>query len=257
MNRWGDIIVSANNSVAHDGNAVLSLVFAPGHRPDAAALKALAQTSAVPLDFTISHLAPASQGWAELLAMGLTFDCRGMMPAAAAEFPPEGPLLGLDQPPEGEAITLMLGPHLTGGQALIPVVRAIAGVGARLAALPGVRAVCWLPARSWMAPAYFRTVTADWLGGGVFPALGLTTLHREKGGAMTSLGLGWLIGQELRIEAGHGLAPAGVARIAVRLINDLVTAGGLREAVEWPGPAGERLCLTPQHGGIIGVTIHP
>jgi len=234
---------------------VLSLVFAPGHRPDAAALKALAQTSAAPLDFSISHLAPPAQGWAELLALGLTFDCRGLTPAPSAAFPPEGALLGLEQVPEGEAVTLMLGPHLAGAQALIPVVRAVAGVGARLAALPGVEAVCWLPARSWMAPAYFRKVAADWLGGGAFPALGLTTLHPAEGGAMTSLGLGWLTGQELRFEAGHGLAPAAVARIAVRLINDLVSAGPLHEAAELTGPAEERLHLIPQAGGTIGVTI--
>ncbi len=236
---------------------MLSLVFAPGHRPDVAALKALAQTSAAPLDFSISHLAPAAQGWAELLAMGLTLDCLGLAPAAAAASPPDGPLLGLAQRPVGEAVTLRLGPHLAGGQGLIPVVRAVAGLGARLAALPGVEAVCWLPARSWMAPAYFRTVAADWLGGGAFPALGLTTLHQQADGAMTSQGLGWLTGQEVRLEAGHGQPPAAVARIAVRLINDLVASGPLREAARLTGPAGERLSAVPQPGGgIIGVTIH-
>lgn len=236
---------------------MLALVFAPGHRLDAAALKALAQTSAAPLDFSISHLAPAGQGWAELLAMGLTFDCLGLAPSPAAATPPDGPLLGLAQRPVGEVVTLRLGPHLSGAQVLLPVVRAVAGVGARLAALPGVEAVCWLPARSWMAPAYFRTVVADWLGGGAFPALGLTTLHQQDDGAMASLGLGWLIGQELRLEPGHGHEPAAVARIAVRLINELVASGALHEAVQLIGPAGERLSLTPQGGGTIGVTIHP
>jgi hypothetical protein len=172
--------------------------------------------------------------------------------------PPDGALLGLDQRPAGEAIALRLGPHLAQGGALLPVMRVLAGLGARLSTLPGVAAVCWGPARSWMAPAYFQKIVADWLAGGPFPALGLTTLHRLEDGAMVSHGLEHFIAQELRFEPGHGLEPASIARIAVRLINELVANGPLRDAIEWIGPGRERLLAAPRaDGAMICVTVAP
>lgn len=208
------------------------------------------------MPFAISHQAPARMGWVELLAMGLTFDCHGLAPAAGASVPPDGALLGLDRRPDGEAITLCLGPHLAAGRALLPVVRALAGLGARLATLPGAKAVCWMPARSWMAPAYFQKIAADWLAGGAFPALGLTTLHRLDDDAMVSHGLDYFIGQELRFEPGHGHEPAAIARIAVRLINELTISGALREAVSLTGPGGEHLRAVPRpDGAMVCVTV--
>jgi hypothetical protein len=179
----------------------------------------------------------------------MTFDCRGLAPAAAARFPEPGTLLGLDKPPPGEAVGLAPGPHLAEGRGLLPVVRVLAGLGAVLAGLPGVLAVCWNPAGSWMAPDYFRKTAFDWLGGGAFPALGLTTLRRERNGAMVSHGLELLIGQELRFEPDAELAPAQVARIAVRMIHELVEQGPLAEAGEFAGPAGEPLLAVPVREG--------
>lgn len=184
-----------------------------------------------------------------MLAQGLTFDCIGLAPAAAAKLPPAGALLGLDIKPQGQAISLRPGPHLAEGRALPPVVRALVGLGARLSQLPDLMAVSWRPARSWMAPGYFRNIASDWLAGGPFPALGLTTLHRGGDGAMVSLGLGYFIGQELRFEPGHTLEPAAIARIAVRLINELVVSGPLREAAVLTGPGGERLVAEPRPDG--------
>lgn len=245
----GVAIVGANESVANTRDAVLSLVFAKGHRPDADDIRALAGVADAVLPFSISHDASARHGWIELLAMGLTFDCTGIAPAVAAKAPPPGPLLGLDIRPQGEAISLMPGPHLAEGRALLPVVRTMAGLGARLSTMPGLLAVCWRPARSWMAPGYFQKTVADWLAGGPFPALGLTTLHRQGDGAMVSHGLGYFIGQEVRVEPGHGREPAAIARIAVRLINELVLAGPLRRAERLVGPGGEALLIEPRPDG--------
>jgi hypothetical protein len=199
--------------------------------------------------FAISHRPAAGEGWVELLARGMTFDCRGLAPGSAMALPEAGTLLGLDKAPRGEAVALLPGPHLAEGRGLLPVVRVLAGLGAVLAQLPGILAVCWNPAGSWMAPDYYRKTAFDWLGGGAFPALGLTTLKRERNGAMVSQGLGLLIGQELRFEPDVELTPAQVARIAVRMIHELVERGPLAEADEFAGPEGEPLLAVPVRDG--------
>lgn len=201
------------------------------------------------MGFSISHQPAAGKGWVELLARGMTFDCRGLAPGSGAPYPDSGTLLGLDTMPPGETLALMPGPHLAEGRGLLPVVRVLAGLGARLAELAGVQAVCWNPAGSWMGPDYFRKVMFDWLGGGAFPALGLTTLRRERNGAMVSQGLELLIGQELRFEPDAELAPAQIARIAVRMIHELVERGPLAEAGEFEGPGGEPLLAVPVREG--------
>jgi hypothetical protein len=161
-----------------------------------------------------------------------------------------GSLLGLDTAPaEGEAVTLEPGPHVAGGAALLPVVRALAGLGARLSLLPGLAAVCWEPARSWMEPAYFRRIIDEWTDGGAFPALGLTSLERLPDGSLRSLGLGFLIGQELWIAADSDHSSQQRARIAVRLIHELVAGGPLAKARTFTGPESEKLRAEPVSGG--------
>lgn len=205
--------------------------------------------NAQPGAFTISHRPEPHEGWAELLSSGLTFDCNGLSPGDAEESPTSGALLGLDTVPMGEAIALRPGPHIVAGQGLLPVVRVLAAVGVRLSALPGVRAICWGPAGSWMDPAYYQRVVGDWLAGGAFPALGLTSLRRESNGAMVSLGLGLLIGQELRFEPERSISAGAVARLSVRLIDELIASGPLSEAREFAGPDGETLLAVPVRGG--------
>ncbi len=106
-----------------------------------------------------------------------------------------------------------------------PVVRVLAGLGAELARLPGLRAVGWETARSWMAPAYFMSVVRAWLSGGVFPALGLTSLVRGDDAAMTSKGLSLFTGFEVEIAAIAGETAQETARLAARVIHALVEAG--------------------------------
>lgn len=244
----GGTIVAASSSTAHPGRPVLSLIFAEGQRPDCAALGAL-QNADGTAALVITHRPPAAEGWLELLHAGMAIDCRGLAPAVPMPAPPTGPMLGLGHYPDGAAIALMPGPHLADAAGLVPVVRAIAAIGTALAALPGLLAVCWDPAHSWMAPAYFRKVVGDWLGGGPFPVLGLTSLERGTDGAMHSIGLAFLIGQEVLFPPGTGLQPALQARIAVRLINDLIAHGPLAEPEEFVGPGGEAVVVAPVEGG--------
>jgi hypothetical protein len=245
----GAFIVDARiNSGAADP-AILSLVFREGSRPDGDAVNLAGQGDGPAGSFTVSHRPDPSEGWLELLSNGLTFDCLGIAPGTPAAVPPPGALLGLGAIPEGEAVALRPGPHIAAGRGLLPVVRVLAAVGLRLAGLPGVRAVCWQPAGSWMEAGYYRRVVGDWLEGGAFPALGLTSLRRESNGAMVSLGLGLLIGQELRFEPDRNLSAGAVARISVRLIHELITGGPLSEPKEFTGADGEVLLAVPVRGG--------
>lgn len=251
--------VAVDNSSAGCGeSAILALAFAPGMRPGIDSLVALASKADLDLQFTISHIAEDDGNWAELLAGGLTFDCRGLAPGRAGVHPGKAALLGLPDAPAGEVVTLEPSPHLAEGGGLLPVVRALAGLGAQLAGMPGVLGAYWRPAHCWMTPKYFRGVVQDWLKGGPFPALGLTSLQQARDGAMVSVGLDYLIGQELFFLPNRRLAPAAVARIAVRLVNDLLATGPLREPLELTGPEGERVAIKPILGGRqLQVTVAP
>lgn len=246
----GSVIDALGDRQASNQAPRLCLVFAPGSRPDLAALDALAQNSSDTglADFVITHR-PANSDWAELLTNGLTFDCTGLMPGSDDPQPPAGPPVGLRAMPAGEVISLAPGPHLAGAAALLPVLRVLASLGARLAALPGVQAVVWTPAGAWVAPELFRRAVADWLTGGAFPGLVLTALEREPNGAMVSRGLSLLTGQELWFEPDQRLPAAAMARLAVRLIHELVQRGPLTAEQDFKGPAGEHLLVVPVRDG--------
>ena len=253
------VIGAEDGSVGAQSGPVLSLVFAPDQRPGVAALASLAEASlqrAAGARFAISHLSSLAEGWAELLASGLTYDCAGLKPAAPAATPVGGALLGLEQPPVGDAISLSPGPHLAEATGMLPVVRVLAGLGAQLASLPGAAAVCWNPARCWMPPAYFCKVVDNWLADGPFPALGLTSLERDSDGSIVSVGLALLTGQELRFTPDAKLVPADIARIAVRLIHALIDTGPLTAQHSFVGPDRETLLVTPSlRGTQLDVTI--
>ncbi len=125
----------------------------------------------------------------------------------------------------------------------------MAGLGVGLCQLPGIRGVYWRPAHCWMTVKYFVGVVEEWLKGGPFPALGLTSLRHASDGGMVSVGLDYLIGQELHFSPNRKLAPAAAARIAVRLVNDLVSAGPLLRTAHLRGPEGELIEVHPSVEG--------
>jgi hypothetical protein len=84
--------------------------------------------------------------------------------------------------PEGEWISLLPGQHLSGGQNLVPVVRAMAAAALALAGLPGVAAVAWGPARTVLSPEYFRRCVGAWLAVGPFPRWALPLCCATKVG---------------------------------------------------------------------------
>lgn len=227
-------------------SACLTLLFAPGHRPDAAAVSALAARPRVPGKmggFAVTHQA-MSEGWVELLTMGLTFDLSGLSPGPTAATDHYAYRFGIDkglEVAELEPLSLRPGPHLAAGSVLLPVVRAMLNLAAELAAFPGVRAIGWEPARSLMAPDFFVKISQSWLDAGAFPALGLTALARSPDGAIRSEGLAFFLGYELLIEPQAGETPATSAKLAVRLIHQLVEQGGIDINQPLRGPNGEVL----------------
>lgn len=232
----------------------LSLLFSAGKRPSANDIVRLAESATVQPGFGVSHRPKPEQGWVELLYSGLTFDCNGLAPFPGTRPVEPRQLFGLTDlggPEEFEAIEINPGPHLADGARLMPVIRGMVGLGTLLSHLAGVKAVCWNPAQSWMDPGYFQRVVGDWLHGGAFPALGLTTLEQRADGSMISTGLAFLTGQELLLVPKAGASPAATAKLAVRVIDELVYAGPLLESAQYVGPNGEELRAEPEAGGTL------
>jgi hypothetical protein len=190
--------------------AGLSLFFAAGKRPTADDIARLLATSeASLLGASISHRPDDHEGWLELLASGLTFDLAGLAPAASAPIPKADHRFGVGEdvdPAALEAVSLYPGHHISGGQALMPVVKTMVGLVANLALHLTARAVCWHPSGTWMDPGYFARIMLNWQSGGAFPALGLTAIEQNDDGSVASSGLGYFIGQEIQVEAAPGEA---------------------------------------------------
>jgi hypothetical protein len=198
----------------------------------------------------VSHRPSDGEGWLELLVNGLTFDLTGLAPAAAAESPPFVHRYGVpgSRDPEAfEAVALSPGAHLAGAEAMIPVVRSAAGLAATLADLPRCEAVGWRPARAVAGVAHFRQGVDAWLGGGAFPALGMTALTRNGSGSLRSEGLDFLIGRELVLQP-SGAPPAEDAKLAIRLIDMLVQRGMGEGVITMEAMPGITVTLTDDRG---------
>lgn len=253
--RWLPRIAKGSYLKVERAGGVLSLLHAEGQRPTADDIARLLDEAAEPPlpAARISHRPDGDEGWLELLASGLTFDISGLRPAAPVVPEPALHLFGLSGDVRDlalEGVLLAPGQHVASGAAMLPVVRVMNGLAARLASLPDVKAVCWHPARSWMEPGYFIRIVTGWLGGGAFPALGLTALARTADG-LESSGLDFFTGQELQIAAREGEPPAATAKLAARVIDLLVRQGPLCEAIAIPGPDGEALLAEPGADGRI------
>jgi hypothetical protein len=255
------LVISQGREIGggNSGSAV-SLLFAAGRRPEAAAIREFAERHR---GFTVSF-DPAEGGegadppdaaepaWLELLASGLTFDLVGVGPRPPSELPPCVHAYALAANTETarlEAMTIRPGPHLAGGHAMRPVVRSLAWLAAALSEIDGVEAVAWHPARSWCGADYFRDGVRRWIEGGVFPGLGLTALAVAPDGGMQSEGLSLFAGQDLRIEPELMLDKAAGAKIGIRLIDYLVEAGPIDAPQQLTGPDGQALRLEPSANG--------
>lgn len=227
---------------------ILSLLFESGRRPSAADVLVLGVRSG---RFSVSNK-PVDDGspitWLELLTNGLTFDLQRLAPSEPRAIPGFMNLFDLPgafNTGACEAVTLEPGPHLEGGQNLLPVIRSQMALGVELCALPGIVAVGWNPARSLSSAAHFTRSVTRWLEGGVFPGLGLTALAEQSGGGLRSEGLAFFTGQDIAIGPDVAKDKAGAAKLALRLIHEMVEAGGIAAPERVTGPEGEALLLEP------------
>jgi hypothetical protein len=239
-----------------DGAAAtgVALLFREGTRPDAVAVRALARTGG----FSVSHdpLSADSHdkggdNWLELLINGLAFDLVGLDGGPSAPSLGARHRFGIEDAELGEVETIALvpGPHLSGGEAMLPIVRSQLALALQLATLPGLTAVGWAPAHSRMAADYFTSVASAWLEGGAFPALGLTALTPALDGGLHSDGLAFFTGQELRIEPDLAEDKVQATKLAVRLINQLVAQEAVDRRFEFIGLDGAPLLLEPSANG--------
>ena len=187
--------------------------------------------------------------WIELLRDGLTFDLSGLAPGPASHFPDlmhRFDLPALPTAADFEAMTLRPGPHLAAGGGSLPVNRAMLALGCDLVRqLDDLVAVVWTPAGSAIGRRFFESVTSAWIEGGPFPALGLTAFVETQDGALQSVGLGFWIGQELRIEPPLSHDRVAATRLGIRIVNHLVIGGPLGSDDRIVAPDGTRLVLRP------------
>lgn len=185
--------------------------------------------------------------WLELLRDGLTFDLCGLSPGSAQTFPAIDHRFDLSAMPaeaELEALSLRPGHHLAAGATSLPVSRGIIALARDLTHhFSHLVAVVWPPSRSAIGRRYFESVSAAWLEGGAFPALGLTAFQETSDGALESVGLAYWIGEEIRIEPPLAQDKVAATRLGVRLVNQLVLVGGIEGKERVMAPDGTRLVM--------------
>ncbi len=225
------------------------------HDPQETAPLHLVETDKTPVEpvnsAAISN--PAELVWLELLRDGLTFDLEGLAPGPACEFPEIDHRFDLDHLPTAfrfEALRLGLGQHLSGGQATMPVIQGLVGLARDLTHhFEEIQAIVWPPSKSAIGRRFFESITTAWIEGGAFPALGLTAFRETIDGAVQSVGLNYWIGQEVRLEPPLSDDKVAATRLAVRVVNHLVSLGTLEKSERLTAPDRSRLVMEPSKNG--------
>ncbi len=248
------------------------LLFASGKRPDRGAIHRFAASHITakvsydpqaepPLEFTEDGSAPQSLTeckpeqlvWLELLRDGMVFDLQGLKPSGEVELPTVDHRFDFDHSRTFamyEAVRLIPGEHLIAGANTVPVIRCLISLARDLVhEFEDIEAVVWPPSQSVIGRRFFESISTAWLDGGAFPALGLTSFRETVDGGLQSVGLDYLIGQELRIEPSLAAERVEATRLGIRLVNQLILVGGIDESERVTAPDGTRLILRPSRNG--------
>jgi hypothetical protein len=233
------------------------LLFDASNRPDCASLKELiSEIDGV----SVSHdpSAPdsdvdASDDWLEVVIDGLTFDLSGLALETSiqlSDFSDTVDKLGLEEDAQFHAVSLVPGPHLTGGDYLLPILRGLFALGLRLGGrLEGLIAYGWQPANRLISTDQFRGDAENWIGGGSFPASILISFKDTPDRGLQSTGLAIFTGQELRLEPDVAEHRDTAHRLGLRLATQLVLRGRIDAVEEVTGPDGSPLRLEPSKNG--------
>ena len=233
-------------------------LFAQEDRPDDLAVReVIAGIVGLSIAVDRSFPAPASDPgkplWFELHKHGLTYDCSGIAPGPAEPLPTVRDWLGIAVDERAErlrCVGLALGPHLRGGQASPPILRALFGLAREMAErFSACRGICWAASGTVTETTVFTEFVARWEGGSGFPAQLVTSLAAGLGGGIESRGLAYFTGQELHIEPGTYHEEGQGALLALRLVAQLVYRGRLELAEEAVAPDGSPIRLEPSPNG--------
>lgn len=210
---------------------VAALLYQPEHLPGIDTLAAAARNHG---GFAVSHSPEPSEGWAEVLREGLTFDVRGLREGPAASAPDVRTGLGLPiaSITDHSWMAVAPGPHLAGAERLLPVIRVVAALLVELAKVGPASAIAWIPARLVLKIEHFEQAILPWLEGGPFPAPAFVAMHRDGDGGLHTEGLNFLTGQEFSLRARSASSNAPIARIAIRLVDWLVAHGPVTQSAE-------------------------
>lgn len=193
--------------------------------------------------------------WLELVTRGLSFDFVGLMPAEGLSLAERSYFFDFDKDDpltNCEAIELLAGAHLSGGERSLPVLKAQFALCRDIVGFfSEVKAVIWPPAATLIGRRFFESTIAAWVEGGTFPALGLTAIRETDDGGLQSVGLDYIIGQEVKVEPSLTADKVEATRLAVRLINQLVLVGRVSESEYVIAPDGRRLRVEPSENGDI------
>jgi len=237
------------------GQGALFLVFAAGNCPDSGQIaRAIDGLSKLSIS-NRSDMADADgdHDWLELLCEGLTFDLKGIAEpfrVDAQTFPSQFHGVTCDQDDQFEALVLMPGPHLMGGQSQLPIFRAQMALAVTIgASLTEIAAFGWLESKSLIGCDQFVSIVDRWLNGGPVPVPGLISLRDAIDGGVQSVGLSFFTGQELRIEPDQSVDSDDMARLAARLAAHLFLSGKLETTEQITAPDGNPLRLEPSGNG--------
>lgn len=247
------------------------LVFASGARPDRSAVRAFVEmhdTVSIAFDpaetpmlrvIDAAEDADRSQDpyaeklWMELVTRGLSFDLVGISPAPGQSLAETSHHFDYAKPDtfgEHGVLELLPGAHLSGGEKSLPVLKAQFALCRDLVRyFADVEAVVWPPAQSAIGRRFFESTITAWIEGGTFPALGLAAIRETEQGGLQSVGLDYIIGQEVRVEPSLASDKVDATRLAVRLINQLVLVGRVTESELVIAPDGRRLRVEPSEDG--------
>nr|WP_137678542.1 hypothetical protein [Parerythrobacter lutipelagi] len=239
----------ADSHESEDGTA-LFLLFPRGQCPTSAALtETVEQYPAL----TISANADPSDdngAWiAELLLDGLTFD----LTSVGDQIPEWRRAVGFGDCAmvgELEALCLRLGPHLSGGESILHVVRGWMNCGRLLGGMfPSLLGYVWPSASLAIGANLFERSVLAWADRGLFPAQCLVAFEVTDDGAIRSRGLAHLIGQEMRLAATVHDGLEHGERLSSIIAAHLAVTGKLESSEMLTAHDGFPLQLTPSADG--------
>lgn len=151
--------------------------------------------------------------------------------------------------PSGKRILLRLSQDRD-GSAPLQTAAALAGYALRLATYIPVDVICWPYAQLVSEIEQLRAAMERFARGQDVPVLQFVRMTVGGNGMLTSTGLSYFCGQEIRLRAIGDVAPAGLVRRACRIAADAILNGPYSEPSALAGLAvGEQVEIRPEPKG--------